>query len=199
LYADGNLNKDGSKFVLRMTAGNAVHGKHTVGAPFNVHLHNTKEKQTPVATYTVKPGDSLQEEFPLVLFAGGKYSIDVHGPNGFYRSFAGEGHSSEVRVRAAYERRGALLTGNVQLTLINAGEQPVLIAVEDESYRTGTVTKKLAGREKASLVLKLQHNHCWYDFTVKAQNSLATARFAGRVETGQSSFSDPLMGGAVSA
>ncbi len=199
LYADGNLNDDGSRFVLKMTAGNAVHGKHTVGAPFNVYLRNTREKQMRVATYAVKPGDSLQVEFPLALFAGGKYWIDVHGPNGFYRSFAGERQSSELRVQAAYERRGALPTGNVQLSLANAGEQPMLIAVEDNSYRTGTVTKKLADGEKAFVVLNLQHSHCWYDFTVKAQNSAATARFAGRVETGRSSFSDPLMGGVISA
>lgn len=199
LYADGNLNADGSKFLLRMTAGNAVHGKHTIGAPFNVYLRNTKDKQMRVATYTVKPGDSLQEEFPLTLFAGGQYSIDVHGPNGFYRSFTGEGRSSGLRVQAAYERRRALLTGNVQLSLVNSSEHPVLIAVEDNSYRTGTVTKKLQGGEKGSVVLKLQGSHCWYDFTVKAENSGTAARFAGRVETGRPSFSDPLMGGVISA
>lgn len=199
LYADGNLNVDGSKFMLTMTAGNGVHGKHTTGAPFNVYLRNTKRKEMQVATYTVKPGDSLQEEFPLMLFAGGNHSIEVHGPNGFYRSFTGDGRPSELHVQAAYERRGALLTGNVQLSVVNTGERPVLIMVEDNSYRTGTVTKSLGGGDKGSVILNLQGSHCWYDFTVKADTGRATARFAGRVETGRSSFSDPLMGGVISA
>jgi Domain of unknown function (DUF756) len=43
-----------------------------------------------VATYAVKPGYTLDEEFPLSHFADGRYLIDVHGPNGFYRSFTGD-------------------------------------------------------------------------------------------------------------
>ena len=151
-----------------------------------------------VATYTVKAGDCLQEEFPLALFAEGRYSIDVHGPNGFYRHFAGDAQFPGLQVQTAYERRGAALTGNIQLNLVNTSERPALISVKDNSYRTGTVTKKLAGGEKASVILDLQHTHCWYDFTVKSQHTQATARFAGHVETGRSSYSDPLMGGVVS-
>jgi len=38
----------------------------------------------------------------------------------------------------------------------------------------------------------------WYDFTVKSEHSSDEARYAGHVETGSPSFSDPLMGGMVS-
>lgn len=198
LYADGNLNAYRSKFVLRMTAGDAVHGKHASGVPFNVYLRNTKDKQMRVATYTVKAGDCLKEEFPLALFTEEQYSIDVHSPNGFYRSFAGGAQPSSLQVQTAYERRGASLTGNIQVNLLNTSERPALISVEDNSYHTGTVTRKLAGGEKASVILDLQHSHCWYDFTVKCQHTQATARFSGHVETGRSSYSDPLMGGVIS-
>jgi len=37
----------------------------------------------------------------------------------------------------------------------------------------------------------------WYDFTVKAGCSTEEAHYAGRVETGRPSFSDPLMGHVV--
>jgi phospholipase C len=46
-------------------------------------------------------------------------------------------------------------------------------------------------------VLPLGHSHGWYDFTVKIDESGAEARFAGRVETGRPSISDPVMAGAV--
>jgi len=52
------------------------------------------------ATYTVKPGDTLTEAFPVALFADGRYDIDVHGPNGFYRSFKGEEQGSALKVSA---------------------------------------------------------------------------------------------------
>ena len=49
-----------------------------------------------VATYAVKPGDALQEAVPLQLFAGGKYEVDIHGPNGFYRAFRGDSTPSPI-------------------------------------------------------------------------------------------------------
>jgi phospholipase C len=43
----------------------------------------------------------------------------------------------------------------------------------------------------------LSKSHGWYDFTVSSEASSATARYAGHVDTGKPSSSDPLMGGAV--
>jgi phospholipase C len=200
LYAEGKLSADGSKFELHMKAGNDVYGKRAAGAPFNVYLRNTKGDATPgmmVATYAVKPGDTLSEEFPLSLFADGRYSIDVHGPNGFYRSFTGEPQATGLQARTSYERQSSHLTGNVQVLLHNPGTQPLKVAVLDNSYKTGTVNKTIPAGHEMSVVLNLKQSHGWYDFTVTADGATSAARYAGRVETGRSSFSDPLMGGLV--
>jgi phospholipase C len=202
LYTEGALNADGTKFVLRMTAADAVHGKRSSGAPFNVYLHNTHNdasagKGMMVATYTVKAGDTLHEELPLSLFADGRYAIDVHGPNGFFRSFTGDAQAPAVQVETAYARKGSSLSGDVLVNLRNAGAKPVTVAVKDNSYQSGTVNKTIAAGQTASVELDLKKHHGWYDFTVQAEGSKAEARFAGRVETGRSSFSDPLMGGMV--
>ena len=203
LYADGGLSTDGNKFVLRMRVGNAVHGERSMGAPFNVYLRNTstgsnaRQNQTRVATYTVRSGDTLEEEFPLMLFANRRYLLDVHGPNGFYRSFAGDSQERHVRVQTAYENHGSGLTGNVQLGLENTGERTLAITAQDHSYGTAPVARELAPREKITIVLNSKRSHGWYDFSVKAANSTAISRFAGRVETGRPSFSDPLMGGIL--
>jgi phospholipase C len=194
MYADGGVSADGSAFELHMTAGNTVHGKRAVGAPFNVYLRNISGGMQ-VATYAVKPGDTMRESFPLTMFADGRYEIDVHGPNGFYRAFSGSRNGTGVKVQTAYERKGSELTGNVQVTLRNNGPQPVTLAVEDKSYKTGAVTKTIAAKSDATVVMDAKRSHGWYDFLVKAEG--AEARFAGRVETGRSSFSDPLMGGLV--
>ena len=55
----------------------------------------------------------------------------------------------------------------------------------------------LAAGTGSTVVLDLSRQHGWYDFTVTQQGGEAAFQYAGRVETGRSSFSDPLMGGVV--
>jgi phospholipase C len=191
LYADGKLSADRRKFALTLKAGNAAHGKGSAGAPFNVYVRNGKTMQA--ATYAVRAGDALEENFPLSLFADGQYAIDVHGPNGFYRSFTGDGKSA-VKAAAAYEWKGSSLTGNVLVRLENSSAEVLTVTVTDESYGTGTVVKTVAAGGMRSVRLDLAKSYGWYDFTVKAEGEKSAARFAGRVETGRASFTDPLMG-----
>jgi phospholipase C len=207
LYAEGGLSPDGTTFHLLLKAGNEVHGEHSAGAPFNVYLRNTHANATAghanmvAATYAVKPGDTLTEQFPLSLFADANYSIEVHGPNGFYRFFKGNSQANTLQVHAYYEggppdkHHHLHLTGNIQLHLRNTGRQPLTVSVRDRSYKTGTITKTIAAAHETAVVLPLTNSHGWYDFTVQAEGSTAKAHFAGHVDTGHSSFTDPLMGG----
>jgi len=203
LYADGGLSVDGTAFELHVKAGDGVHGRRAAGAPFNVYLRNPRGGGAAggpgmtAATYAVKPGDTLHETFSLTLFQDSRYSIDVHGPNGFYRSFAGDSHAPALRTRVSYERDGARLTGNLQVLLQNNGQRPVTVSIVDNSYKSGTVTRTIAGAVESSIVLNLQRSYGWYDLTVKAEGSTSEAHFAGRVETGRPSFSDPLMGSVL--
>ncbi len=194
LYADGKLSADRSKFVLTLKAGNAAHGKRSAGAPFNVYVRNGNTMRA--ATYAVRAGDALEEEFPLSLFADGKYAIDIHGPNGFYRSFSGNGKGA-LKAAAVYEWKGSSLTGNVLVNLENAGSEAVTVTVTDHSYGAGTVVKTVGAGKTRSVLLDLARSHGWYDFSAKAEGEESAARFAGRVETGRASFTDPLMGRAV--
>ena len=195
LYADGGLSEDGKRFELQMKAGNEVHGARSVGAPFNVYVRNIAavkgEPQMIAATYTVKSGDMLTEAFPV---ADGRYDIDVHGPNGFYRSFKGEEQGSALKVRTSYEKHGSKLSGNVEVHLHNTGPTPLKVGVLDKSYKGETVTKTIAAGGETSIVVPSSKSHGWYDFGVSADGLMASTRFAGRVETGASSFSDPAMG-----
>ena len=202
LQADGALSADRSSFELAMTASNAVFGSDAAGAPFNVYLRNLKHEVAAgiamrVATYAVKPGDTLREQFPLSLFADANYSIEVHGPNGFYRSFTGNAAGPNILVRTEYDRNGAQLTGNVKVHLHNIGDKALTGRIQDNSYKTGALTRTIQPGHEESGVLNLKKSHGWYDFTVRVEGSESAAHFAGRVETGRPSFSDPLMGGVV--
>ncbi len=203
LYADGGSTSDRTKFALRLKAGNEVHGSRSAGAPFNVYLRNASRegdsagKGMTVATYAVRAGDALEETFPLTLFEDGRYSIDVHGPNGFYRSFTGDEHAPGLEMHAVYERRGSVLTGNLIVQLYNASSHALTSVIKDRSYKTGSRTEKVKAGGRVSLLLNLERSHGWYDFTVETEGGKAQAHFAGRVETGRSSFTDPLMGGTA--
>jgi phospholipase C len=198
LYAEGGLSADRSTFQLRMKAGNEIHDRRSAGAPFNVYVRNMKAVPTMMsASYAVKAGDTLYEEFPLSLFADGHYSIDVHGPNGFYRSFSGGADAFGLQVETSYERRGAQATGNMQVALRNTSAGALTVTVKDNSYKTDSMRKTIAATHATVLTLPLDKSYGWYDFTVMADGLDAEAHFAGRVETGRGSFSDPLMGGLV--
>jgi phospholipase C len=145
----------------------------------------------------VKAGDTLSEDVPLSVVTDGRYSIDVRGPNGFYRSFKGDPHSHAVQVQVAYEQKGSALTGNVEIFLHNPGPRLLDVTVRDNSYGTGTTSRVIATAHDTFVVLNLKRSYGWYDFAVETEGSQVQARFAGHVETGHPSFSDPLMGGLV--
>ncbi len=196
LYADGCLAADGKSYEIRLSAGNQLYGAKAAGAPFNIYLRNTKHENAAhsptVATYAVKAGDRLTPQYPV---ADSGYAIEVHGPNGFYRSFTGGAASHPVEVRTSYERKGNEFTGNVLVLLRSTAERPVSIEIKDNAYKAKPVTRTIEPHKEISVVLPLKQSHNWYDFTVKASGSDAEARFAGRVETGRAGFSDPVMGG----
>ena len=59
------------------------------------------------ATYVVKPGDTLTKQIALSLFADSGYSLEVHGPNGFYGAFSGQPTSPRrIEVGTSYQRKG---------------------------------------------------------------------------------------------
>jgi phospholipase C len=189
LYADGALSADGKSFMLTMKAGMTVHGTKSKGAPFNVYL---RDGVTMVAgTYSVKAGDTLTQSFPV---NGGKYSIDVHAPNGFFRSFNGT-VKMPVTVQALYEKQGGKLSGNIALHVRNPGKTPVQVIVKDCSYGSAPVMKDVAAGAMESVLMWSAKSNGWYDVSVGFEDS--EVRYAGRVETGLVSITDPAMGGVA--
>lgn len=205
LYVGGKLSADKKSFEISFEAGNKVFGKQAAGAPFNVYapgkyLQEDTQALEPVRTwsYAVKPADKLKDTWPLASFEDAHYHLRVYGPNGFYREFAGDANDPQIEVQCSYQ--GSLtnrrkLTGNVELKLINHGSGTANIAINDLGYHKGELKKAVAARTTATLVIDLSKSHGWYDFSVKVAGSGSfEQRYAGRVETGKESFSDPVMG-----
>jgi phospholipase C len=66
------------------------------------------------------------------------------------------------------------------------------VVIRDESYGAPVRQVSLPSRQHSIVELDASASQGWYDFTVRTED--VTWRFAGRVETGKWSITDPSMG-----
>ena len=198
LYADGSLNKDKSAFEMKFTAASEVFGKNASGSPFNVYAPG-KYSNEDVRTwaYTAVAGDTLTDAWPVSAFENNNYHLRVYGPNGFFREFKGNVADPNLNIACEYQRSPAdnkKLTGNIDLKIENLSREGHQIEITDHAYATNDHKKTVSAGSAMRLALNLDTSHGWYDFSVKVIGSQGfEKRYAGRVETGNSSFSDPQM------
>jgi len=196
LYVDGQLNSDGT-FGISFTAANKAFGKKAAGAPFTVYAPGKyKGEDMSVWSYALTAGDKLEDSWQLSNFDGGQYHLQVHGPNGFFREFKGGSKDPQVAVSCGYPYgAGQKPTGQLLLKLVNNSKAAVNVELTDNSYKTRTRTLLLEAGASKEVLLDLGKSFGWYDHSVKLRdNPQFEQRFAGRVETGKTSFTDPLMG-----
>ena len=202
LYADGRLSADKKHFEIRMQAGNKIFGSSASGTPYTVYAPGkftagNREELCRNWSFAVKAGDSFDYGWPVDAFEGSHYHLRLHGPNGFYREYRGDKNDPALDITCSYET--SLLhkaSGNILLELVNnSASQPLTVEVTDHAYGNASIHKKLNTGQKQNLVLNLQKSGGWYDFSVKVNGmALFEKRYAGRVETGKESITDPYMG-----
>lgn len=178
----------------------------TAGAPFNVYApggyaHPDQPGQfEPARTwaYGVKAGDTLSDSWPLQEFEHGNYHLRVYGPNGFFREFKGGPADPAITIRFDYQVPNEpyfATSGNGLLHLANSGDKSCTLEVTDHAYGARPRMEKLAVDGDLTLTLPIADNHGWYDFSVRLQGYQGfEKRYAGRIETGRDSISDPFMG-----
>ena len=121
------------------------------------------------------------------------------GPGGFHRHFTGNidmgGDDAQEmpEVRVGYDAS----LGNLYVVLHNASDQARTFELKPNAYFTDKPTLILVGpRSQAARYIRLHQSGHWYDYTVCIPGQPGfSRRFAGRVETGRPSISDPVMGG----
>ena len=134
-------------------------------------------------TYTVEPGKSLDGTWPA------PYDLEVHGPNGFYRHFSG-GADAALSVRASYDERH----NQISLRIANTGRSRLAVTVRN-AYTGFTTRLPLEPGRTATEHWSLTHTRGWYDLTVTAAGT--EHRYAGHLENGADSITDPAMGGLI--
>jgi phospholipase C len=125
----------------------------------------------------------------------GSHDLIVHGPNGFYRRFAGRTDQGlSVTLTETAE-------GDVVLVVANAGAEPFRIeAAMDEPYpiAAGDLRQRAIAvppGQSERMVWSLAPSDHWYSLTVQAEGLPGfLRRFAGHADTGSVSRTDPGIG-----
>ncbi len=170
----------------------------SVGAVFHVydrfHLDRIPRR------YMVEAGKQLDDVWDAINDDSGRYDLWVLGPNGFHRHFRGnlrtEQNSSisSPEIRVCYD----ITNGNVYLNLLNSGKVLCHFHISPKAYRTdGPWHSTVAAGSLTDVHFDLAGSGQWYDFEVTCdEHPEFYRRFAGRVETGKATVSDPELGKA---
>jgi phospholipase C len=176
LHADGHAS-DGM-FSLRVSSAGSATGVF--------HVRSAGGQQP--RSYTVEPGRQLTDTWDLAS----DYDLSVHGPNGFFRGFKGR-NPETLDVTASYDERPY----EIILAIGNRGSQPVTVTVRD-GYKSRETTLSIEPGQTQTRRWPLARTRGWYDLVVTVQGDPNfTYRYAGHLENGEDSISDPLMGGLV--
>lgn len=154
--------------------------------------------------YTVEPGMQLNGFWNTAELDNGAYDLWVLGPNGFHRHFQGNVNdlalpdSANPEIRVCYD----IAKGNVYLQMLNRGNKPLRAQVQANAYLNDASgwTLEVDALSSVEEHWDLSGSGHWYDFTVTVEGMTGwSRRFAGRVETGKDSISDPAMGNPATA
>ena len=192
LYVEGKERDD--KFEITFKVGRQLFGDKSAGCPFVVYFREKGELKT--RNYALKAGDIITD---IWMLDSEKFKFEVYGPNGFYRAFKVNVETNGFESKLWYqEGKDRKPNGNVDLEIKNISGKTIQIEVIDLAYKTGTKVLTFTKNEYKKVPLDLSKSHSWYDFLVRVKGSKEAGwHYAGHVETGKPSFTDPQMGGVV--
>jgi len=162
------------------------------------HVYDRKHLDAAPRRYTVEAAKQLTGSWDVAADKGA-YDLWVLGPNGFHRHFTGtvaaSGANPEVQVCYAPAEN------QVWVKVHNTGTAAASVSIKANAYRTdGPWTLSVAPQGEGVQSWTLADSGGWYDFTVTVTGVAGySRRFAGRLETGKDSVSDPAMGGTAIA
>jgi phospholipase C len=141
-------------------------------------------------TYTLGAGDGLTAQLPNP----GTYDLSIHGPNGFFRHYAG---SPATDLQA--EEHGEPGTGWLTLRLTDTGDRGnpgrkrrrVTVEVAD-AYGPN---RRIELDGASEITVDTSHSGGWYDLALTTPSDPSFAyQLAGRLESGARLTSDPQLG-----
>ncbi len=134
--------------------------------------------------YTVEAGQAISDQLPL----GERYDYEVHGPNGFLRKFQDAAPYTAIATETRYDG----VTGEFVFVIRNTGAEPQEIITRCLRYLSDAPRRhRLAPRSMTEDRWLITGSGHWYDIELRCGGLIR--RWAGHIETGEASRSDPAL------
>ncbi|GAB3352382.1 phospholipase C, phosphocholine-specific [Arachidicoccus ginsenosidivorans] len=197
LYADLHFNREEGALILKMQAADRLFGDQSAGSPFAAYCQGSPE-DFKVRNYSVKAADRLTDNWSLDNWQGDHFNLQLHGPNGFLRVWKAE------KTKAAYLPEISIVYLNdakpgkgFDISIKNPTEETLHLTLKDNSYGNPSRPLTLLAKDHAVIHWPVKKSYGWYDFSIHDPKSGIICQYAGRVEDGKASKTDPLMGQAL--
>ncbi|WP_426476246.1 phosphocholine-specific phospholipase C [Chryseobacterium sp. CBSDS_008] len=157
----------------------------------HIKMSNLKENGVPLLIYDRTQFDSNDYHFSYALYSGqelshavhsGAYDYEIFGPNGFFRKFKGDNIAETEVILTNITSKN-----QIELTIRTIKKKNISLSLEDlytKNQKTISVQKP-----EEKIIIDLDKYKGWYDLKLTLNDHLW--HFAGRVETGKVSVSDP--------
>lgn len=204
LKVNGRLDSTNNQFEIRFKADNKTFGEKSLGAPFHVYAPgNYLNKETgefeAVKTwaFAVKAGDELVFNWPLQEFENAQYHLQVYGPNGFYREFIGSDSSNNVEIQCTPKIADRRPSSILEVLVKNNSSNTLNLVATDAVYQKLEKPFSVAANSEENLSIDTSKFQGWYEFNIASAGAELKYTFAGRIDTGKESISDPQMGRVI--
>lgn len=176
-FVDGAGTPSTGRYTLTFSGGDKA------GACFTVTGGNRTDGPW---TYTTEAGKKIADTWNT-SYSKDVYDLSVYGPNGFLRSFKGDGKKAGPEVTARHDATA----GRLVLTLTNHGSTDCHLTVTN-AYGGASETYPVRAGATVKKPLDLRASKRWYDLSVTSDTDKSfLRRFAGHVENGETGVSDP--------
>ncbi|CAI1060088.1 Non-hemolytic phospholipase C precursor [Serratia liquefaciens] len=150
------------------------------------HVYDRLDLNQIPRRYTVEAGKALSDNWSVT----NQYHLWLLGPNGFHRELRGAIGQPQPQVRLTPQG------DHLSLTLTNPPRQAITVTIARCPYtQNGPWSIELPAGERHQQAFDARASGGWYDISLQASDGWQR-RMAGRLESGEHSVSDPLMGKA---
>lgn len=178
LHAEASVDAKNRRVTLNLS------NTGTQGAVF--HVYDRMDLSQIPRRYTVEANKEVRDEWRGP--DAEEYSLWLLGPNGFHRALSGSFSSPQPEATLVYSDR------TLTLKIVNSASDEVAVTIGRCPYTgEGPWEVGLRAGETYSKDFDTQSVGGWYDLTLQTASGWIR-RLAGRLENGEHSISDPLMG-----
>lgn len=186
LYVDEETTAE--QLRIYFSASKQLFGDKALGGAFNAFAYGYKHEKANWS-FAMSAGKTVDYHWRLDDFEGDDYALAIHGPNGYYRYFAGQKGPQPVIIQQRYDFR----TEEVIFEISNKLETNLSLNIYD---RYTQKKKSVVFKANSTKVVKTgtKSFQRWYDLELSVAGSNYSRRYSGRIENGKDSITDPLMG-----